>query len=340
MKVATALTAALAAAMTMPAFAQAPAACEKFINIGAWNVQWLGNAKGGGRKPQDPKDIAGYLAASKVDVLALAEISATSTIAGQAKNAPLDDAIAILNAAGGQWRYALFDKRIGARAPDDQWSGIAWNEAVVKATGGPWKLDVEVDLKRENEIRARLDKPETETLVLSRWPQAMKFSAGTGKTDFVVVPVHLKSNIGGPATADARAYEVELIRQGLDKLKSKHMDADIIVAGDTNMLNGTEPAADSFKAMGLKDCNARDLGTHLSLKKGEKAAPFDRIFLSNSQPETSGSCSTKGNGKDPADFKIMRPGDFQAGMQPSDFRKRLSDHQLVRTGICVMADDD
>lgn len=132
------------------ASAQTAAQCESIVNVGSWNIQWLGNAKAGKRKPQYPNDVAAYIAAGKVDVLGLAEISATGKVSGQARNQTL---VNILNASGAKWRYVLFEKRSGARAPEDQWTGIAWNETVVSLAGGPWKLDVAVDAKREDEIR-------------------------------------------------------------------------------------------------------------------------------------------------------------------------------------------
>jgi hypothetical protein len=33
------------------------ATCERVIQVGSWNIQWLGNAKAGGRKPQKPQAI-------------------------------------------------------------------------------------------------------------------------------------------------------------------------------------------------------------------------------------------------------------------------------------------
>lgn len=256
------------------------------------------------------------------------------------RNQTLDDAFNILNDSGAKWGYVLFEKRVWARVPDDQWTGLAWDEAAVALTGGPWKVDVAVDAKREDDIRARFDSPESGTIVLSRWPYATKFSAGPGKTDFVVVPVHLKSNIGGKATEEVRAYEVELIQAGLDKLKAQHADDDLIVLGDTNMLRAGELAGSGFGAMGLKDCNDRDLGTHLAARPDEKAAPFDRVFVAAKQPETAATCPANGNGKGALDFKIIRPADLQQGMTAGEFRRRLSDHLMVRAGICIMNDDD
>jgi endonuclease/exonuclease/phosphatase family metal-dependent hydrolase len=315
--------------------------CDQVLFIGAWNVQWLGNAKAGKRKPQKPEDIASYIAAAKVDVLALEEISVTSKDGqGRARNQTLEDAFAVANASGPKWQYELFSKRDGARAPEDQWTGIAWNAAKVTKVGGPWRLDATIDPAREESINQRFDSPESETIIFSRWPHAVKFSAGSGKTDFLVVPVHLKSNIGGEATADARAYEATLLFDALTKLKPAQQDGDVIVLGDTNMLRATEPAAALFQKAGLKDCNQRDIGTHLTFKRGERSAPFDRVYVMTGQPETASSCLPSGKGEGALDFKVVRPADWQSGTTNSQFRERLSDHLLVRAGMCVTADDD
>lgn len=316
-------------------------ACDKVVYVGSWNIQWLGNAKAGKRKPQKPADIASYLAVSKVDVLALAEISVTSRDSnGKARNQSLDEAFAIANSGAAKWQYELFAKREGARAPEDQWTGVAWNEASVAKVGGPWKLEARIDASKEESIKQRMNPPEAETVIFSRWPYAVKFSAGKGKTDFVVVPVHWKSNIGGAATAEARAYETELLVESLRKSPAAHGEEDFIILGDSNMLRADEDAANALKGAGLRDCNARDLGTHLSFKAGERGAPFDRIFVMGDQAETSATCPATGNGRNDLDFKLVRAAEWRQGVTNSQFRNRLSDHLLVRTGICVVADDD
>lgn len=197
-----------------------------------------------------------------------------------------------------------------------------------------------MDSKREDAIRGKFDKPEASTVILSRWPYAAKFSAGPGKTDFVLVPVHLKSNIGGAATAEARAYEVELILEGLKNIQTQHADKDLVILGDSNMLLANEAAGTAFQSAGLKDCNAKDVGTHIGFRKGQKWAPFDRVFVMADQPETKASCPSSGDGKGPLDFKIVRPTDWKEGTTPSQFVKALSDHMMVRTGICIQKDDD
>ena len=127
----------LLACSTAIGFAQQPPQqCERVIHVGAWNIQWLGNATAGKRTPQAPQDVASYIRASRVDILALEEISVNrKTTGGKPRNSELDRAFASLNGPAAKWRYELFEKRPGARAPDDQWTGIAWNAAVVHADG-------------------------------------------------------------------------------------------------------------------------------------------------------------------------------------------------------------
>jgi hypothetical protein len=316
--------------------------CERILHVGAWNIEWLGNPVAGKRNEQKPEDIAGYIQAAGVEVLALAEISATGQDAGgEPRNKLLDAAFDQLNKAGAAWKYTLLPKRKGARAPEDQWIGAAWNERSIQKVGGPWRLEATIDAKREDAIKAKFEKPEPDTIIWSRWPQAFKFSAGSGLTDFILVPVHLKSNSGGAVgAAEARTYEVELLLEALDRAAPQLADKDIIVLGDSNMLVATEPAAAALIARGMKDCNGRDLGTHLSFGTGGRDAPFDRVFLMSAQPETQHSCPTSGDGSQPLDFKVVRPADWLQGMSKSEFRKRLSDHQMVRVGVCVTKDDD
>jgi predicted extracellular nuclease len=331
----------LAALAAIPLSSPASADCANPLYVGAWNIQWLGNANEGKRKDQAPEDIASYITTAKVDVLALEEISAMKDDSGKPRNKPLDAAFAILNSGGKtQWKYVLFGKREGARAPDDQWTGVAWNAERVQIEGEPVKIEMTIDAAKEKEIASRFDKPEENTIIWSRTPYAVKLRAGKGNTDFLIVPVHMKSNIGGKATEDARAYEATLLAEGLKKLQEKDPEKDIIILGDSNMLTSSEAGAKVFLDMGMKDSNARDIGTHITFRKGEKPAPFDRIFLMKDQPETKDSSPETGNGSGQMDFKIVRPAEWRPGIKPSDFRELLSDHMLVRTAICVGPDDD
>lgn len=120
----------LACSATISFAQRSPQNCER-IQVGAWSMQWLGNARAGKRMPQAPRDIAS-IRTSRVDILAPDEISVNRTTAeGKPRNSELDAALASLDGPGAQWQYDVFEKRAGARAPDDQWAGIAWNAAAV-----------------------------------------------------------------------------------------------------------------------------------------------------------------------------------------------------------------
>ena len=331
------LCAALAGAGNVPAAEQA---CRQTLVVGSWNIQWLGNAVKGKRTAQAPADIASYIAASKVDILALAEVSVPKDSGTHGRNQTLDDALVILNASGAKWEYILFPKRAGARDRDDQWTGLAWNGAKVSKSGGPWALAVQIDPAEEKAIAAKFYKPETGTIIWSRTPFITKLSAGVGKSDFLIMPVHLKSNIGGGATAQARAYEVTLAMDALAGLPDERKDKDIIILGDMNMLSKNEPAALALKAGGLKDCNAMDAKTYLNSQPSKDDAPFDRIFVSASEPETQYACAGTPGSANIAGFQVIKPGQWESGSTSATFRQRLSDHLLVTATICVTKDDD
>lgn len=315
-----------------------PYLCEKIVNIGAWNIEWLGKPEKRKQNAQKVEDIAGYIKTSNVDVLALTEISNTNKNVGdQPLNTTLDEAFEQLNKSGAAWKYILFPKRDDTRDPQDQWTGIAWNEHKVHKVGGPWKLDAQISSEKENDIKGVVQ----EQIIWSRWPQASKFSAGTGLTDFIVVPIHLKSNTNGESIGvKARAYEVELLMSALDKLSNQITDKDIIILGDSNMLSSTETAGELFKQHHMKDCNSQDIATHFPKTNRFSPAPFDRIFLIDNQPETKNSCQENTLTSAPLKFEIVEPNKWMENISMKEFQTRLSDHLLVRTGICILKDDD
>jgi hypothetical protein len=314
--------------------------CSDILYIGSWNIQWLGNAKEGKRQPQSPDDIASYINTSKVDVLALAEISVSRDSSGKFRNEQLEKAFSTLNNQNQSWQYILFEKRPGARAPQDQWTGLAWNTKKIQLAKDPVKLEIEINLEKEKQIASRLTPPPVaDQAIWNRLPYAVKLTAGKNKTDFLVIPIHMKSNIGGKETAKAREYEAELLVSSLDKLKDEIPESDVVIMGDSNMLSTNEAAAKIFLKKGFIDCNGHDLSTHISFGT-QKTAPFDRIFVLPNQPETQGTCLTSGNGSGYMDFKIFKEKDWRPKLTPSDFRKLLSDHYLIRTALCIGKDDD
>lgn len=319
----------LASAFCLVAGSAVADARESQLVVGAWNIEWLGANM---REPQLPADIASYIAAAKVDVLAMSEISISRSNNGAPRNRQLEEAFTLLNREGAAWQYMLFEKHPQASSPEHQWTALAWNARKVQVTGGPWSV-AGVDPERHEKL---LGVRSTKT-PLNRTPYALKLSAGQGRSDFLFVPLHLKANGNAPSEAQ-RELEAHLIVKGLEAVRAEQDERDVILLGDTNMLSSAEPAARVFSEYGLRDCNAADQGTWLGAGTAYSDAPFDRIFVMRDQPETERTCVAMAEGEMP--FDVVRPGDWVAGMDALAFRQRLSDHQIVRTTIAIGPDDD
>lgn len=288
-------------------------ASPRTLRLGSLNIEWLGQPEHRKRPynvPQDPAALADYLMASRVDVLALQEISDTDGQTGRRTNSILDRAFAIMRQRGaGDWAYALTAKL--ATLDVTQHVGVAWNRARVSLTGAPTRVNV---------AHPKYPHPR-ESRMLSSWvrqPYAMKFSTGAGRTDFVLIVLHMKSNVEGPLTQVIRRDEAASLISQLPAVQNKHADRDVVLLGDTNFLSASEAAEQVFTSSGFRDLNAADLRTYFS------GAPFDRIFVPEAQPEFTRSAQ-----------KVFRPG---TGLQ--DYRTRISDHFLVFADINVLTDDD
>jgi hypothetical protein len=339
-------------------FAQNSQSCAEVIRIANWNIEWLGSERTAddikdniNPKPKNPEDLASYIKTGAPDVLSLNEISMEYRDSkGVGKNRILDATFDLLNKAGASWQYELFAKRDGSRAPRHQWTGLAWNSRKVTKVGETSVMSVPVDPVKEDAFKKRLTPVESDTVVLSRWPSAIKLSAGVGKSDFVVIPLHLKSNNGDPkelegtqatptsqaVTPTIRAYEWELLSQQIEIWRKEFTDDDIVLVGDVNTKSATEPVLQAMITSGYVDCNSQDSKTYI---KGKFASPFDRIIIRSDQPETKESC-TAANQNQPLGFRVVRPADWKAGATVAQFNKFLSDHQMVVAGLCVGRDDD
>ncbi|HEX2062613.1 MAG TPA: endonuclease/exonuclease/phosphatase family protein [Thermoanaerobaculia bacterium] len=288
------------------------AAGQEVVRIGAWNIEWLGAAhkRGAGNAgiPQNASDLATYIIASRVDVLGLEEIT---------RNGP-DDTNRTMTAAlklvrqktGNTWEHVLFDKPNGDR---DQRIGVAWNTARARLVGDPVKIDVPNDTQGVSEL-------------WERHPHAVKFSFGEGKTDVVLVVLHMKSNRSSvPPPVRRRELEAGTLVAALPQVRSAMDDEDVVLIGDANVLSADEIAARIFTDADFIDLNADDEGTHVSTD----TPPFDRIFV----PQD-----------DEFEDSIQRVFDsaFRQPRQMSlkQFRRRFSDHFMIMTKVKVLEDDD
>jgi hypothetical protein len=226
------------------------------------------------------------------------------------RNKTLDSVVRILNGGGlSEWKYRLFPKK----DPEELYhhTGVTWNHRKVRPVGRPFKIPMNVP---------RSDNPN----YWNRWPHAMKFSAGRGKTDFVIIPIHMKSNVTRHddkiSPVEQRKQEAEFLVAALDKVKTSLSDSDIILIGDFNVLSSSEQAVKAYVEAGFTDLNRCDEPT---MAVGR--APFDRAFVANGQKEL-------------RQCKIMafRP----YSLSPRDFNRLLSDHLLITIKVRVMDDDD
>ncbi len=277
--------------------------------IGSWNIEWLGNAERRADQP-DPDDLAKYIIQSGVDLLCLNEITHNTETDEGRGNRTLVEALRLVGErTDSQWKHVLFPKiREGDR---DQHVGVAWNASRVTRQGDPWRLPIRRSKQAD---------------IWQRHPFGMKFSFGQGKTDLVVIPLHMKSNRGGEdVTAKQRALEAQTLIRSLGELQNHFDDDDILLIGDTNVLKETELTLSRITFNGFRDLNG---GEHLTWIKSDRfaAAPFDRIFVPDDQPEF-------------ADSKMRTMRDNHLGSEEA-FRSKLSDHYMVTTTIRIMPDDD
>src|SRR5688572_1734109 len=181
------------------------------VKIGAWNIQHLGapdkRPKTTGKVAQDPKDLAAYIKDSGVGVLALSEMYDTDNTDKKA-NSTLDEVCAILNGSGAKrWKYRLFANR--SVDDDSQLCGILWNESLATPVGDPLRIALRLPQKYKGNT-------------WDRHPTAMKFSFGTGKTDIVLIPLHMKSNVstdGQQVTVATREREAMSLTQALSQVE-------------------------------------------------------------------------------------------------------------------------
>ena len=281
------------------------------VRIASWNIEWLGNPderSGASRGvAQDPSRLAEAIRRSQASVLALQEISPTASV-DPPRSRELDAIVRALGPAD-RWRYVLFPSRSG-----DQFTGFLWDSARLDAVeeAGELAWRVPVPARRSSQGSGLWVRP----------PYAMKFSAGTGRTDFVLINVHMKADYRGDFAVQ-RDEEASTLASLLADVRRVFQDADIAILGDTNMVSATEPAGERWRRAGLRDLNDRSVPTHW------REGAMDRIFVGD-QPEFASST-----------FKVIDHTSVQSSpITPSEFKHQYSDHFLVWTTIELRADDD
>jgi len=274
---------------------------DVLLTLGSWNIEHLGRTFGESESGQRAESLANHILLSGVDVLALQEIYDTDDSEETRSNNQLDVTFALLNQQPNQdWRYILFPN--SGSGSTSSLAGVAWNGASITLVAEPYPIPV----------------GDTEPRIWFRSPHAVKFSAGAGKTDFVIIPVHMNFSGGTQVASERRRAEAQALVDALPSIRSHYQDDDIIVLGDTNCLSKDEPAIKALTDSGFRDLNADDMATYVG-----REAPFDRIFVPISQPE----------------FLNSR----QYALRSSDamsHERYLSDHFLALTTVTLFDDDD
>ena len=307
-----------------------PSSHAEEFRIGAWNIEWLGFPNMRGRPGKDveqsPIDLAAYIAEAKLDILALEEIGVEKNTAPWTSK-PLQKTFEELKNTHGQtWQHMLFPKIDYPKDTEDfitrgQHLGIAWRSDRAKMVDEPFSIPV----------------GENETFGNKFWERranAIKFSFGVGKTDVVLIPVHLKSNRNDANPSDKlftqkqRVAEAKAFVAHLKGLKAKFNDEDIVLLGDTNILGPEDETPKILVDAGFVDLNQRAEGTTAAWGTGYSSAPFDRIFVPANQPEFKRSVQKVHKTRNGTEDEIK------------EFKKRHSDHYLVSCVIEVGNDDD
>lgn len=280
------------------------AVAEDYIKISAWNIENLGSD--GSR--QSPAALAQHIQLLAPDAIALQEIYDTDGNTSTRTNEQLDRALALVSELPGHtWTYVLFEKKDPTET--HQHTGLAWNTERLQQVGSVYKIDV-------------VDNPTDGFDTWKRHPHAIMLSAGTGKTDLVLISLHMKANTDcrSSGTCDEwRQAEAEMLIRELPAIRSNFSgEEDIVLIGDSNMRGTWEAGHQLFESAGFNDLNSEDSPTYAG-----SDAPFDRIFVPRGQPE----------------FRWSRQYILSSG-RPGNHESSLSDHHMIAAMVRILDDDD
>lgn len=277
------------------------------IRVGARNVEWLGSPERRSGPARDQArtaaDLAEYILAGDVDILGLEEIK-IDTEDGSNTNTLLSVALGIVEGKrGGHWQHRIFPTHRGR----DLCCGIAWDSTRVTPIDEP-RIVTDPNTRSSQG-----------SMLWVRPPRGLRFSAGEGLTDFVVVVIHMKADYRGKF-AQHRAEEAQHLVSDLPEVFG---DPDVMIIGDANCAHA-EPAVATITAVGFVDLNAHDLETHW------RYGALDRAFVPREQPEFARQC-----------FEVLSDSFFSTHHVTRElFKLKYSDHFMVITEVDVMKDDD
>ncbi len=270
-----------------------------WIRLGSWNIEHLGERD----DDSVPVALAEHIHLTGLDAIALQEIYDNDAIDATRTNHQLDETLRILNEETRQdWTYEMFPNRYSG--DKSQLVAVAWNKKRLSKVGDTYRLEFE---REANEW--------------DRHPHAIKLSAGNGRTDIVIIGVHMKANYRADFS-DQREKEAKILLESLGDFRDVLDDEDIVLIGDFNCASNSEAAIQAFEEAGFRDLNARDTATHVVY------GPLDRIIV-----------PTPGVSTTASEFSFSRQY-ILAAADSDTFDRFLSDHMMIMTPIRIQNDDD
>jgi Endonuclease/Exonuclease/phosphatase family len=305
-----------------------------FLQVASWNVEHLSGQPRAARK-QAAYALADHIEMAGVDVIALQEIYVTPddevvqlfsgsppvprATSSTRRNSDLDVVCYLLKEhLDDEWTYLILPNR----SEDDlsQLCAVMWNTKRVQLAGHT-PLNVQ---HASGQMKLWDRRPHLLTFksTVSAWRRSElgDWQKLDETRSFALVPLHMKSNVGGPAlNRMVRAAEAKTLCDAVEAIHGS-IDPSIIMLGDTNILSNEEPAIETFVTRGFIDLNNNDATTFWSKDFGE--SPFDRMFVAVDRPE----------------FRYSR----QYVLRSSDLQlhdRFLSDHYMIKMSVKDYVDD-
>jgi hypothetical protein len=305
-----------------------------FLQIASWNIEHLGGQPRAQRR-QSAFSIADHIEMAGIDLIVLQEIYVTSineevrikanqpVISSRAvsnlRNSDLDIVCYLLEEhMDDPWAYQILPNRDAG--DKSQLCAVMWNiKRVTLDSVTPLNVSHSADGDKLWDRKPHLFSFTREQEVHQRNKDG-QWHRIAEKRRFSLVPLHMKSNFGGVTQSRrVRAKEATTLCNALKAIDGQ-FDPSLIIIGDTNILDNSEPAIETFISNGFIDLNNNDSATYWSAQYNE--APFDRAFVAVGRPE----------------FRYTR----QYILRSSDLYahdRYLSDHYMIKISVKDYVDD-
>ena len=305
-----------------------------FLQIASLNIEHLGGSPRADRA-QSAFALADHIEMAGIDVIALQEIYVTpsnekvrlsegqpvikSRAESKRRNSDLDIVCYLLEEhLGDPWAYYILPNRHSG--DKSQLCAVMWSKA--RLTLADVKAINVKHKKGGDNLWDRKPHVVSFTSDIKVWRRTAdgEWKELEERRRLALVPLHMKSNYGGVTkNRRVRGKEAKTLCKALNAIRDE-IDPSLILIGDTNILNNTEPAIETLVDNGFIDLNNNDSATYWSSQYGE--SPFDRAFVAIDRPE----------------FRYTR----QYVLRSSDLTAHdrfLSDHYMIKISVKDYVDD-